>query len=115
METHKIPIEGPSRIRVKADDAVRETQAMYGDLDINGHVNSIRYLQMALDTLYQQCAGELTPENSQVHRVEMAYSAECYLGDNLQFFIDRQSPQKYACEIKKSGTESVAKAVMEFF
>lgn len=115
VETQVIPIDGPSRIRVKTDGAVRDTHAMYGDLDINGHVNSIRYLQMALDTIYQQYPDDLKPLMSRVRRVEMTYSAESYFGDHLQFFIEKQSHQKYACEIKKPNAESVVKCLIDFF
>ena len=114
VESQTIPIEGPSRMRVKTDNAVREAQTMFGDLDINGHVNSIRYLQLTIDTLFQHYADDLNPKINQVRRVEMAYSAECFLGDSLQFFIEQSSPLKYACEIKKSNSESVVKSVVDF-
>ena len=46
----EIPIAGPGRIRLKnTENAVRTRQAYYTDLDINGHVNSIRYIEMMLD------------------------------------------------------------------
>ena len=50
----EIPIAGPGRIRLKnTENAVRTRQAYYTDLDINGPVNSIRYIDDLLQ-FYQE-------------------------------------------------------------
>ena len=38
------PIEKPSRIKVTSTEPVATLKAKYSDIDINGHVNSIRYI-----------------------------------------------------------------------
>lgn len=43
------PIEKPSRIKVMATEPVASLTAKYSDIDINGHVNSIRYIEHILD------------------------------------------------------------------
>lgn len=39
------PIEKPSRIKVTSDQPIATLTAKYSDIDINGHVNSIRYIR----------------------------------------------------------------------
>lgn len=43
------PIEKPSRIKVATDQPCAKLTAKYSDIDINGHVNSIRYIEHILD------------------------------------------------------------------
>ncbi len=43
------PIEKPSRIKVTSDQPIATLTAKYSDIDINGHVNSIRYIEHILD------------------------------------------------------------------
>ena len=72
------PIEKPSRIKVTSDRPVATLTAKYSDIDINGHVNSIRYIEHILDLfpidLYK---------TKRIRRFEMAYVAESYFGCGL--------------------------------
>lgn len=78
-----VPIAGPSRIRLRGvESPVRTAQAYYSDLDINGHVNSIRYVEMMLD-LFPLSVHDAAP----VNRIDVAYSAESHSGDMLSFFM----------------------------
>lgn len=43
------PIEKPSRIKVASAEPASSLNAKYSDIDINGHVNSIRYIEHILD------------------------------------------------------------------
>ena len=74
------PIEKPSRIKVATDQPCAKLTAKYSDIDINGHVNSIRYIEHILDLfpidLYK---------SKRIQRFEMAYVAESYYGDELFF------------------------------
>lgn len=54
--------------------------ARYSDIDINGHVNSIRYIEHILDLFPIELYKE-----SRIRRFEMAYVAESYYGDELTF------------------------------
>lgn len=79
-----LPIAPPGRIMVREKQPLRTVTAQYSDLDINGHVNSIRYLQMAID-LYGDV---IYHDHLALHRVEIAFANESYLGDELQLLTD---------------------------
>ena len=103
------PIEKPSRIKVATDQPCAKLTAKYSDIDINGHVNSIRYIEHILDLfpidLYK---------SKRIQRFEMAYVAESYYGDELSFFEEEGSENEYHVEIKKNGSEVVCRAKVKF-
>lgn len=103
------PIEKPSRIKVATDQPCAKLTAKYSDIDINGHVNSIRYIEHILDLfpidLYK---------SKRIQRFEMAYVAESYYGDELSFFEGEVSENEYHVEIKKNGSEVVCRAKVKF-
>lgn len=108
------PIERPSRITLSGDDKIVSSLfTKYNDIDINGHVNSIRYIEHILDLfpldLYK---------NKRIRRFEIAYVAESYFGDKLDFYCsqDGSSSEKevYNVEIKKNNTEIVCRSKVIF-
>ena len=103
------PIEKPSRIKVTSNQPVATLTAKYSDIDINGHVNSIRYIEHILDLfpieLYQ---------TKRIRRFEMAYVAESYFGDELSFFCDEANENEFHVEVKKNGSEVVCRSKVIF-
>ena len=81
----------------------------YSDIDINGHVNSIRYIEHILDLfpidLYK---------TKRIRRFEMAYVAESYFGDELTFFCDEANENEFHVEVKKNGSEVVCRSKVIF-
>lgn len=83
-----VPIEAPSRVRMDEKGAilVKELDTTYNDIDVNGHVNSVKYIEHVLD---------LFPidwyKNNFIHRLEVAYVAETRFGDKLRIYEDKQS------------------------
>ena len=104
-----IPISGPGRVRVKSKEPVYRVESHYSDLDINGHVNSIRYLQMVLDVFTK----EIHDEGQQVHRIEMAYCSESYCGEALYFYREDGADGRSCVEIRKEDGQVVVKAAVE--
>ncbi len=104
-----IPIKGPGRIRIKSTTPVRTLPTFYSDLDINGHVNSIRYIEMVLDLFPKSMF-----ETCEPRRIEMAYCAETYCGETLYLYLDDNGDGHYAIEIRKESGETVVKAALEF-
>ena len=96
------PIEKPSRIKVTIT-------AKYSDIDINGHVNSIRYIEHILDLFPIELY-----KTKHIRRFEMAYVAESYYGDQLSFFQEEVSENEYHIEVKKNGEEVVCRSKVLF-
>ena len=70
--------------RVKMSDAAQQVRVIdttYGDVDINGHINSLKYLEHVLD-LYTLDWYHEHP----VRRFDIAYVAETHFGDQLVFY-----------------------------
>lgn len=105
------PIPAMERIRLKSPTLVATHQAVYTDLDINGHVNSIRYIELLLNRYPAVKLKELTP-----HRIEMAYCLEAYCGDMLEIYhaTDNTRPNRDLYEIRKASGEVVVKGCIEF-
>lgn len=103
------PIAKPSRIKVNATTPVHSLHARYSDIDINGHVNSIRYIEHILDLFPLEMYKE-----KHIRRFEMAYVAESYYDDELTFYIDEQGGGTYAVEIKKNGCDTVCRSLITF-
>lgn len=79
-----VPIAPPSRSRAKDATLLMTHKAVFSDLDINGHVNSIRYLTLALDTF-----PKAWHDANEVFRAEFNYGLEGHHGEELRVF---QSP-----------------------
>ncbi len=90
--------------RVKMDDQaelVRTIDTNYSDVDINGHINSIKYIEHVLD---------LWPldwyRRHQIRRLEIAYVAEAHAGDQLSFYREQDAAESYCVRIVRTdGTE----------
>ena len=103
------PIEKPSRIKVTSDQPIATLTAKYSDIDINGHVNSIRYIEHILDLFPIELY-----KTKRIRRFEMAYVAESYCGDELSFFCDEVNANEFHVEVKKNGNEVVCRSKVIF-
>lgn len=103
------PIDKPSRIKVESKVPVMTLKAQYSDIDVNGHVNSIRYIEHVLDLFPLDFYRE-----KRVRRFEMAYVAESYYGDELTFYRDEAGEGVYNVEVRKNGSEAVCRAKVIF-
>lgn len=81
MAERTVPIAGPGRVRVKSQEAVAQHVVAFTDLDINGHMNSIRYIDLLLDQA-------ITQLGKSVRRIDIGYGREAMLGDVLQIFCE---------------------------
>lgn len=103
------PIGKPSRIKVASCEPAATLTAKYSDIDINGHVNSIRYIEHILDLFPIE-----KYRAKRIRRFEMAYVAESYYGDELTFFMDDAGEDVYQVEVRKNGGEVVCRSKVEF-
>lgn len=109
----EVPVARPSRGRCVAAEPVLKHTAVYSDLDINGHVNSIRYIDMVLDTF-----PKAWHDRHRVARIEMSYGLEGYCGDRFHIFRDALSEHQFAVRIVRpasDGSETIiARSIVTF-
>ncbi len=92
------PIDKGGRVRMD-DEAklVRTIDTYYNDVDINGHINSVKYIEHVLDLWpldwYREHA---------IRRFEIAYVAEAHQGDRLSFYLEQTGDLEYCVRIMKA-------------
>lgn len=75
------PIAKHGRVRLSsAAQPLRTIDTHYSDVDINGHINSVKYIEHILDLFPRQQFEQHT-----IHRFEIAYKAEAFMGEPLTF------------------------------
>ncbi|MDR0538162.1 MAG: acyl-[acyl-carrier-protein] thioesterase [Tannerellaceae bacterium] len=71
----------------------------YSDIDINKHVNSIKYMEHTINLF------DISMFKSQrINKIEMAYIVESSFDDTLQLYKQEISQSEYLIEIKKDST-----------
>ncbi len=77
------PISKQGRVRpLNNEDWVKNIKTEYTDIDLNGHVNSIKYIEHIMN-LFSLSDYE---DGRNLHRIEIAYMAESYFSDNLSLY-----------------------------
>lgn len=101
-EENVCPIAGHGRFRIKAPELVRTIDTYYSDVDINGHINSIKYIEHILDLFPRE-----TFEKG-IKRFEIAYKTESYMGDTLSFYTQAVDEDETDVEVRKNvGCEAL--------
>lgn len=103
------PIAKPGRIKVAPCEPLSTYKAQYSDIDINGHVNSIKYIEHILNLFPMEYFRE-----KGVRRFEVAYVAESYYGDILSFHREQKGENEYDIEVKKNNAEVVVRCKVIF-
>lgn len=94
-------IPGHSHIRpLNAAEPVLSLKPVYHDLDCNGHFNSVKYAVHLTDLFSRDFYG-----THELKRIELAYVAESYYGDTLNFYLKEIEPLKYQAEIRRQGRD----------
>lgn len=103
VETEKeCPIEGLSRVRMSNNaEFVKSIETKYSDVDVNGHINSIKYIEHVLDLF-----GLEQYKSSRIKRFDIAYVAESYYGDVLNFYREATSENDYCVRITKKSADA---------
>lgn len=94
------PMEKLSRVKIgNGAEFVSSIDTRYSDVDINGHINSVKYIDHVLD---------LFPvgwyEENRLRRFDIAYVAESHYGDRLNFYreTDNSDAQSFKIRITKT-------------
>lgn len=94
------PIEKSSRVKMSVEaDPIRSIETYYNDVDVNGHINSVKYIEHVLDlwdlAWYKRHV---------IKRFEIAYVAESHQGDSLHFYREqRDTNTDFNVRIAKSN------------
>lgn len=92
------PIEKGSRVRMSENAAfVRAIDLYYNDIDINGHVNSVKYIEHVLDLWDIAWYREHS-----LKRFEIAYVAEAHQGDKMCFYREQTAQMEYCVRLVKT-------------
>ena len=98
------PIEKGGRVKMSENSGfVRSIDVYYHDVDINGHVNSVKYIEHVLD-LWDIAWYREHP----LKRFEIAYVAETHQGDQLRFYREQTAENEYCVRLTKSCASAQA-------
>ncbi len=96
------PIDKQGRVHPLSDEhLVRKLTMRYSDIDLNGHVNSIKYIEHICDLFPLE-----KYHVAQLKRIETAYMAETYVGDRLSFYLNEKEKDVFEVEIRKNTTDN---------
>lgn len=94
------PIDDVSRVKTPNMTDYTEFQVKYSDIDVNGHCNSMKYIDHVLDCF--------TLEHYRQHsmkRLEIAYVAESYCGDTVRIYQQNDGNGVYFFRLAKLSDE----------
>ncbi|MDY6298229.1 MAG: thioesterase [Alloprevotella sp.] len=115
VPTVGFPITGQPRMRVRGTEPIATRTVHYTDLDVNGHLNSIRSIDMLLDLFPKE---HFLDDGLQ--RIDMAYAHECFFGDELAFLCDEFLPDgegsqhSYNLEMRRADGQAAVRAHLAF-
>ena len=104
------PIDKGGRVRMSDEAAlVRTIDTFYNDVDINGHINSVKYIEHVLD---------LWPidwyKEHRCQRFEIAYVAEAHAGDKLSFYREETADGEFCVRISKDDGVECCRSKVKF-
>ena len=103
VKDKECPIDKGGRVKM-TDNAefVRSIETQYNDVDINGHINSVKYIEHVLDLWDLAWYRE-----HRIRRFEIAYVAEAHQGDKLSFYRESEADNEYCVRIVKTSDETI--------
>ena len=91
------PIEKGGRVKMSdSSTLVRSIDINYNDIDINGHVNSVKYIEHVLDLWDIDWYRE-----HRLKRFEIAYVAEAHQGERLTFYREQTNENEFYVRLEK--------------
>lgn len=104
------PIERVSKIKSLGEgDCVEQYKVKYSDLDINKHVNSVKYIEHIIDLFPL----EMLKERS-IKRFEIVYVNESHYGDIWNMRQQQIETNAYVVELKNKQSEIICRSKIIF-
>ena len=118
VKDKECPIDKGGRVKMgDAAELVRTIDTYYNDVDINGHINSVKYIEHVLDLWDMEWY-----RTHQIKRFEISYVAEAHAVDQLSFYMEKELStvncqlSTYNIRIVRSdGTECCRSKVVFFY
>ena len=100
VEKDKVnPMDRLSRVKMdERAEFVRTIDTQYNDVDINGHINSVKYIEHVLDLWDLDWY-----RNHRIKRFDIAYVAEAHQGDQLSFYKEQTADNEFCIRICKNN------------
>lgn len=98
------PIDSASRVRMDDQaELLGQTVAAYSDIDPNGHVNSVKYIEHVIDLFSLEWHKTHT-----LKRFEIAYVSEGHAGDVLRFYRQTNDDNDFSVRVTGQGASDEA-------
>ena len=95
------PIEKQSRVRDVHDENAVIYPVTYNDIDLNRHVNSVKYIEHELDLFPFE-----RYDKQRIRRFEISYANEARYGSTLQLLKEEEAPDHFTLEIRDDQKEN---------
>jgi acyl-ACP thioesterase len=93
----EIPVEGAKKIPLlKDEESVGKFTVRYSDIDINGHLNSMKYIEHFIDMFNLEMF-----KIKDIRRIEMNYTNEAHFGTSLRLYKKEETENTFILEMKK--------------
>ena len=110
VKDKECPIDKGGRVKMSNEAVLKRTiDTYYNDVDINGHINSVKYIEHVLDLWDLAWYRE-----HQIKRLEIAYVAEAHQGDRLSFYQEESGPQDFSIRICRDENTEVVRCRVVF-
>ena len=104
-DTIKCPVEKPAKIpAVESTEPVIGYSVRYSDIDINCHMNSIKYIEHTINVFDLEIF-----KQQNICKFEMVYLAEGVFGDKLKLYKQEINPNEFLIDTKK-GENSICRS-----
>lgn len=101
------PIANASRVVINEEAKPKRSIATtYSDIDVNGHVNSIKYLEHVLDLWDLDWY-----KSHRIARIDIAFVAETHQKDILTLYVTEKEPLVYEVRITKKEEKGNGKEI----
>jgi len=92
------PIDKLSRVKMSDKaELISSINTHYSDVDVNGHINSVKYIEHVLDLFTLDAY-----KNKRIQRFDIAYVAESYYSDKLNFYMEDAGEDVFCVRITKT-------------
>ena len=101
------PCDGPKRIGTISSEPIAERKVAYSDIDFNRHMNTMRYIDFAFDSLPIEI-----PEKLQAIRMDLNFMKEARYGDSLSL-LREDSDNTHTFEFRNGEGEPLCRMILE--